>query len=599
MKEKIQTAIYRIDKTLFETSKNHTEIATEIVNKCNEGLDEISQFKIQALKENNSNKDFKISIYYSENNSIPYWRNFIGDLLQSEEPLIKGQNNIVSFIAFITTVSNMYAITGGLSAYFAIHNYIDPNFGLEIISRLISRNSRVIRELQERGFVGAILGSTKFFREKYSLADEDEFGKFYKKVKAEIDKDTLINEFGFSSDEIKKQTGCIAKASFQINKTIDLNQLLKILTKINIVFRRKPKFSVNNVIAITKRTEKEKKLIDTLNNEFLSDIYNHVKNSKCHLLDYDLCNKEFEKYLTASIFRIYRGLRVNHDLEYEELNNTGFLFDELKDNNLIVLDSLDTFSDSIQSINIESYDSNGDVNTKRTPLLEHIHGEINFNNSTYFYFEGNWYEIKKDYLKELDNSCKEIINSEILQNSLLPISYSDCDEEQKYIEKYFGKNSYIVMHKIKHENFELCDLIKYDDQNIYLIHIKQGFTNSIRDLSSQVMLSAQRVYEDIKSNPPYTYLKGVYDAVNRCKKSNERYFKKIYTQPILKSCDTFVKLFNKRIYNCFAFVDTAITSRDITDINKFKSNIAKCSLLNLHHSMRGKNWGFRIIQIIK
>ena len=47
------------------------------------------------------------------------------------------------------------------------------------------------------------------------------------------------------------------------------------------------------------------------------------------------------------------------------------------------------------------------------------------------------------------------------------------------------------------DGLELCDIMYYDDNNLYLIHVKYGFQSKIRELTNQITISARRLRETL------------------------------------------------------------------------------------------------------
>lgn len=123
---------------------------------------------------------------------------------------------------------NLYAVTGGLG-YHAIQEFIDDDFGVDILSRLISKEDKILKSVKEKSVMGGILGTTKFFRKDYNLFENDGFGKIYQELKSRLNKDILKTKFGFSDEDLRKDSSCIAKTSFKINKSITFEQMFQII----------------------------------------------------------------------------------------------------------------------------------------------------------------------------------------------------------------------------------------------------------------------------------------------------------------------------------------------------------------------------------
>ncbi len=122
-----------------------------------------------------------------------------------------------------------------------------------------------MRSLQDRGVTGNVLGENRFFRGRQRLTDEDQFGKIYKEINAVLNNRILLRELGFSAADVKRKTsGCWAKSSFLLSKSIAFEKMLNLVDRLNTILAKPPNFSLNSVILIRNRGEKNKELLAKL-----------------------------------------------------------------------------------------------------------------------------------------------------------------------------------------------------------------------------------------------------------------------------------------------------------------------------------------------
>ena len=152
---------------------------------------------------------------------------------------------------------------------------------------------------------------------------------------------------------------------------------------------------------------------------------------------------------------------------------------------------------------------------------------------------------------------------------------------------YKGDDKTIVLDTITPENIEPCDILKYDDEHVYFYHVKKGFNGSMRDLTNQVFLAASRIQEDRRSE--FTYLKKVYEKMRISDTYKEQ----------VDSLEEFIEIVNKKPIFILAVKDNSTKNRNLKDIEKFSSNIAKFSLNELVGNMRNLGIDFKITQIPK
>lgn len=582
-KEIMQVSIYLIDQSLFK-EETYDEIVELIMSRTkddryDEELD-IAKFAGYSLR-----------LYRARNENPPAWRSFLGPILRPDSFIRSYINVSHAFILFVGYKQRIFAICGGFASQ-EIDRFADQTFGIEILTRLFEKNSKVIKYIQNRGVTGAVIGQSRFYRGDQRLSDDTQFGIIYKEVKADLDKKILTTFFGFNELELKRNTsGCLAKTSFKISKTIDFPTFLKIVAKLDEIIDKKANFSINHVELISKKKKTNTATIAYLNEALILLLYNNYQAGI--LSDFDFCHKDFEKFLTASTF-----ISPNSESPVEFDNPMSFdeILKSLNKAGRLLHDTELHFKYSLLENYLYSRDEAGETLTGGN-LFEHLHGEITYNEQTYFLIDGDWYRIKPDFIEMLNLECKEMI-AQCLDETLLTEPFSVHSLERDYNEDFIGSDKTYVFDTITPENIEFCDIMKFDDTFVHLIHVKKGFDNRIRDLASQVLMAARRISQDKTAG--YVYVKQIEEAVKRGAKSKSPFMQKMATQVFnprgLKT--VFEKKLNKNICFCLAFADTAGAARSLKrNVELFKSNIAKYSILELRKEIRSMGFDFKIIQL--
>lgn len=591
---KLQIPLYHLNVALFETT-NHAENIESIIEHYNAGMNENGKFVPQPLSETTPN-GFNLRLYLSKRQRVPKWREFFAPICVGECEMLTATSRELSYIMFLYDENDIFAICGNQGNH-VIQEYLNSYFGMDIIARLIEENKRVIKSIDERDLTGSVLGSSRFFRYDYKLADEDSFGKLYKKIQAQLGKDILQEKFGISSEDKRKSVGCIAKSAFQINKAITIETLTHIARKISDLLGEDANFIVNKIKIIPRRGAQNKAIIKGLEDKLVEKIFQGFS-AMDRSIDLDICHPDYEKFLTATEYNLFFGYSKSpvFSSDLERLDNIGFVYDaiEVKQE---VIGSCQDMGEFLGKIRIRSFDHDGQVLTDG-PLVKHLHGEVVKDGNTYFYIDGDWYVIEADFLASLNTECLRII-PDIVDETILSKSWDidELDTENKYNRSYIGEDGFIVLDKVFTNNIEVCDILKYDDSTSYLIHVKKGFNNSTRDLASQVSVAA-RLVREAKSSSNYGLIEELYDSLlNKCASSDE-YFSQAGSQTTWINKESFVSLFKERkICLCMALIDDVVNERDIGSISAFDSNIAKYSLIQLYRSLRGLNIDFKLIQI--
>lgn len=595
--ENMQMGIYLIDRDLFPKLDNDAVVDTIIEEYNAKTKNEQEFFHEETIRIKLSNYGFKTRLFFGHKKRTPKWKYFWQDALSKESKMRGALNYDASYIAFVFNNRRMFALSGG-QGNFVIQDYINQSFGLEIVSRLISENSKVVKSIQVRGLTGMIMASTKFFRGDYRLADDDEFGKFYKQINAELSKNILSNRFGFNAKSLKKGAGCIAKSSFQINKSIDLAALFRILMHLDILLTQPIIANLNKVRLISGRGKGNKGLRADLENIFIQKLYECVRDNK--RIDADFCHPDYEDYLTASTYEVCKG----HSSEplfkdpFDELTDINDLFDKFKQTDAIDPANIDAFSNTLERLSVISKDAEGKVKTKGS-LLKHIHMEMSHAKKTYFRVDDEWYEIEDEFLTILDRDCKRLLE-ECRDDSIIskPWNAKRHSVENNFNNDHIGEQGTLVLDKILPDDIEPCDLLKFKNGEVFFIHIKRGFNNSMRDLTAQVHIAARRIMGDLRSNKD-DYIGSIYDSLVAKKKSKDKYFAKAAAQIKGVAKEAFVDKLRgstKQIF-CLGIYVESRKRKDLSNPGEFRSNIAKFALLELHRKLRGMGVDLKIAQI--
>ncbi len=578
--EKIPVSIHLVNTDLFEETA-FDEVTNEIIERVNK---DGAAFRKIAL--NNYNEKFELRLYHSSATYPPKWRGFFETLVGRRSSFTEIENTNHSFVCFVGLNSEIYVVTGGFAGQ-TVARFMIPDFGLQILVRLFDKDSKVVKNIQDRGLTGNILGQTKFYRGDQRFSDENEFGKIFKQVQAELNKELLTNSFGFNKAELKRDSSvCMAKESFQISKAVSFDSMLRLVERLDVIYKRKAKFSLNKVEHLSSRKTSNKILIEELNNWVIDDLY--AKCKKGETPDVDFCHKDFDKYLNADSLEII--IDKGDPIEVPRHSTFGDIIALLKNSGDYEDEDSTLFKQSVLVRKLISYDSEGHILTTGT-ILSHVQGEFTYKEKTYFLIDKEWYLIRPTFISDLDTECLQLLKFD-WNTDILPKPFGAKTKEGAYNQKYINEPNFYVFDTITPAGIESCDLLKDGGNDIFLIHVKKGFNNSIRELSSQINIAAKRIQADLRTG--YEYITEVQAKAMRSRVGNigKQVFPKNGIASLFKSKSP------SQIIFCLAFLDTATKKRNLKDeIGKFDSNIAKFSILELKGQLNKMGFGFRIIQL--
>jgi uncharacterized protein (TIGR04141 family) len=593
MSEKIQNNLYLLRDEVRERNSRKQLITKNVDFDYLDKFLKKKKFKEQKVQEDLSDL-YDIKVYYKKSPSDVKWKEFISNVVEVDQDILhlnksSSESYIILFQNNVTR--KIYASTGGY-AHITIKEVATTDFGIEILARIVKIDDKALKSTKERNLTGGIQGEIKFFRNDYNLYDNDSFGKIYNELNALLTKEILVKSFGFNLKDLNSNSLCIAKDSFSIKKSISFDELLKIIKKCEYLLENEIPIEINSVNKVP-RSEAilKENLFDTLTTHAYQ---NYIDSNNFYSIE--ISNKEFDKYLQAT----KTMLRFHFRRKFQEI----IIDDVFREFQSVILeifnacgDSLkyDEFKKIIESATLETFDENN-VTLTYENLSSHFCSEIIYNGKSYFLLEKDWYEIKKSFIDTINEQTSYFITENKYAGPTLGkwINSSENDYNASYLQK---TNTY-VFDKFTHLNIEACDVLKIERDEVYFYHIKKGFDNSMRDLCNQVYIASRKVFEDVKNN--YKYLEGLYDLV-KGNNGETDYYKNAKKQFGTVSKKQFInKLKNKKITFVLAVLDTSDSGRSlVTEIEKFESNIAKFTLVELSKNMRNLGVNFQILQLEK
>jgi uncharacterized protein (TIGR04141 family) len=587
-KEKIPVAIYQLDCTLYEGS-TFADIVEDVVKNINRKQIE----QIWAPEPVNTTEyPGEVKLYSSKTKFPPGWRKFLKPALAKESTLVNCMNTTHGFLCFIGNQKEIFVVTGGMGAFHAIDEHVYQHFGLDILVRIIEKSSPVIKGIGDRGVTGILLGQSRNFREDQRLSNEDTFGRIYREVKADLQQRILVKDFKFSKGSLSRiKSGCLAKTSFRINKAISFSEMIHLTQAFSNILKREPKFALNKVYLIDKRKRQNRDLLDALRASFIDVLFQQHKNGVP--FDVDLLNKDYVNYLDADTFTL--ELNANEEVDFDDPPTLQEVIDQLAAAGSLLTDGVEQFKQSVMMKQLTAKDQEGRVLTSDT-VFKQLHGEVRHEKKSYFYVDEDWYEVHASFIQDLNRECGSII-AECWEEKLVPEAF-DVDEEGEFNLKFINKPGWVVLDTITPDNIELCDLLHYNADHLHLIHVKQGFDNSLRDLTAQINIAANRLHEDARDC--YKFVAKIEERILLSKNSPSEKSRRLSNQPLPNGGlpSLFEKVHVRNVCFCLAVVDTAKKNRPLNgDLSVFHSNIAKYFLIQLYRGINALRFDFKVIQL--
>jgi len=500
--------------------------------------------------------------------------------------------NDISLLLFIDNGIDIYVVVGG-KAYQLITPFIDHSFGLTLAAKVLNPEEDLVVSINSRGITGARSGLREQFRDDFKIIDFAKFGKVPKEIHLTLSEDISNEYFKFLQNKTNERIKVYAGKSFKIKKQFQFDELHKTIVEMGYIMERPENDYLSSFIEI----KDHKHIVDDLEPMLHRAIYNDSSfigkedTTGDKRFKFDFCNpQKLIQFYEADYYILKDKIGDNQYKEFKRVEDRHEIYNAVLIQTINEVGNTDFFKFRayIQGVRVVAYQDNKRVAS--SGFIFHFSTELSFNKIPVFLVDTKWYKLKKSFVDELRSECKLIIQNNRIPNYILDKVWdkSIYSTEAKYNLSYEKENNYLVLDTFTPDGVELCDIMFIEEDRLYLIHVKYGFDNSLRELTNQVILSGRRLSEDRKSGK-YNYLRKIYEQLELKERAKS-----------FSSFESFKKLFEKKISYVFAFTSGRKTDELVDEsIEKYKSNIAKYSLIQCNYDMRQAGYDIRFHQIRK
>ncbi|TWP27950.1 hypothetical protein ETU08_09525 [Apibacter muscae] len=567
---KFNLKFFLIDKLYYEFQNKDNDEIVEIIRDNHKKYLHANKNNIQIVKpslEFYEEKDFKYYTYcYNNPKNLGYWKLFL------PYELAKKQNFEIlefSFVLFIIYKSNIYCVIGG-SGITVIKKYIDPYFGIDLYQHFAKPNEDISLVIDTRGITGNLSQKSNTYNFNQSVNDSLDYSEIPKKIKIKVRaelRNGIFKKYHLDDESIME-----VGSYFNLRKKISFEELRLLIIDIHNIREDKSKYT--QLTLFKKITEEQllhsldeflkEKIVDDVNLHITPDELNRLNNDIIEIVNFN----KLEKFYECDEFRIrFRRKRKTND---KIINNRNKLYFECTQ---FIYNNTDNINDRL-SIKQKLYELGiiGTINGKESTsgtFYSHIIAEIIYSEKKYFRIDNQWFYLEDRFIKQIKQEAINYYKQYKLNKTILNTWDEDMDEDT-YNTSHKSSNHYIL-DKVLKENIELCDILYLENDSIYFIHVKDGFNTQMRNLSSQVILSAKRLWNDINSNSGSNYFINTIKKHNRKSPTKILEGKALFNQIINNDLKIhFVMAYNNRAYK---------NENSIKKIELSESNIALYSLV--------------------
>jgi hypothetical protein len=522
------------------------------------------------------------------------WSTFLPEELKDDSEF---QQTKVNLVLFIDTEHELFAIVGG-SAFWIIANFIDHLYGLMTYDKIISLEEDEATSTKSRGMTGQRAGLSEQFRDDYRMINYLQFGKVPKELHVRLANQTSLEHFSFLLAKTTEKLQIAAGRGFKINKEVDFDKLHQVVNELSVIMTYASKDFLSSYVYIREPT-----VLEELKALLMHKIYNNIpyllgtSTDTRDVFEFDFCNpNKIEAFYEAEHYDLVEKTESGRkkDGHFATVNDKREIY------RTVIERAYKLYPDNERSIMFYLYGVNvqgyvGNRQTASSGFMFHFNAEFSWNGEAVFLVDSKWYRLKDSFVENLMAQTERILKNSRLTSGIVDktwtfdVSSLRFTNEGAYNMQYDDRPGYIVLDTIITDGIELCDVLHFSGNELYLIHVKHSFTSRVRELTNQILISARRLRQAISSKHR-VYFDKIFDALVAKGRSTNGLDK-----------DGFYNAFvNRKPIYVFATASQLAQDLPIEDnVSSYDSNIARFSLVTCSAEMQTTYFELKTCQIIR
>lgn len=482
IEDEVQFSIYKIDKELVINELDGLSDDSS----CKQVLDKLTFYIECCVKKSGIGKDYSnrkdyddFTVLYLNSVREPIWKNLIRGMFGDKE--MEVFNTSSSYLIFTIIENTIFAMTGGRGSNY-ISKFIEKNFGLYLLPKIIDKDNPVLKKIVENNTSGNNFSTQRVTKNATSVLSEEKISSIYKELSICVST-TLARDLGIDLEESKRLISISSGDSFVIKKSLSLSDLKKVLNTIITISKRNDKFVLNYFVPCEKKRKKSSDLDNIM--------YNLIANNQVNT--FEIIAEDVEQYFSSYTY----VLQNDNDILIQDEEEIKFnrVYEKMLELNKGKL-SINFVKNFLKNSYIYTLDSNGIKQIYDKRLYDMLRGSVEQEKESFYFLNGRWYAFEDSYFNMLDEMYKKIINKNNELYDTLNINRFNiltCNSnisEDAYNMSFENNDKVIVAHKSFLKNVEIADLIFWDDNYLFLMCNKSVFSGpGTRDLSNQIEMS--------------------------------------------------------------------------------------------------------------
>ena len=491
--------IFLIDKNKLPGMSGATEPPVEEALAALMGMDQ--KYRLQRLKTDVNTRGFSVCLYFrGDDNYQSKFASFCKAFVADGEDAVTFYPRTASSVLFIWNQRHIYAVTTG-QGFRMIEDYALPKFGLIVAS--IFEDRFKITSLDSNAMSSIVHSTKTVYSNEVDFIDVNALDTIFKEVTGRL-KDALRVKSLLNLDASSKRQSMkvTAKNFVQFSSALNFEGLLHLLTIIDGYDFESYQDRFNLISPLNHK--KNHATITANNTAVVTEMYAAISAGK--EIPFDLFHKETDAFIAADTYVIYDPDNSEEYVSVDDYATPGMIATAysayLKGNP----DTLAAFSTFVSSVNMRA--DKGEYNATDAALMQHISGEVQVSGKNYYIFYGDYYCLNESYTARLNDSLSGKLRSEFY-TSELHTTWTPGEDEDWFNLEVSNNEDYIHLHKVKPDYIEFADLLKYENDEVTVVHVKDGFDCDMRALDRQVELSITKIM-DIKHYNNASYLRNLY-----------------------------------------------------------------------------------------
>lgn len=448
------------------------------------------RYKLQTLKPNIDAKGFSICLYFrSDDNYQSKFASFCKSFVAEDQTAVTFYPRSASSVLFIWNDTHIYAITTG-QGFRMIEAYSLSKFGL-IVASIFEERFKITS--LDSNAMSSIVHSTKtVYSNEIDFIDVSALDTVFKEITGRLkDAPKVRSLLNLSATSKKQSVKITAKNFVQFSSALNFDGLLHLLLIIDGYDFEHYQDRFNLIAPLN--SKKGGAIILANDNAVIQKMYAAISSGK--EITFDLFHEDTTAYISADSYVFYdptSGTEYASFDDYAAPQAVLIAYNAYLDGNPNTLSAFVAFA---HSVNIRT-DKGDIVGITDAPLLRHISGEIQVAGTNYFIFYGKYYHLGASYTERLNDSLSGKLRNEFY-TSELKTHWTPGNDEDWFNETVSTQEDYIHLHKVKPDFIEFADLLKFENDVVTVVHVKDGFDCDMRALDRQVELSVTKIM-DIK-----------------------------------------------------------------------------------------------------